>query len=122
MPNQSPFTRWTPKGRRVTRRAGVAIAGGLATLATAGAIVASAAVPALADNIVVFPDRDFLGLEGFEGHVGDTATIEIRRAGQVVGSTTGEVAAGDHAADGLVRKPQELGRLGDGQQAGGDAG
>ena len=46
MPNESSFTRWSPKGRRLTRRAGVALAGGLATLATTGAIVASAAVPA----------------------------------------------------------------------------
>jgi hypothetical protein len=58
---------------------------------------ASAAVPAFPDNVVVFPDRDFITVEGYQGHIGETATVEVTRGGQVVGSAQGVVAAGDVA-------------------------
>lgn len=73
--------------------AGMMVASGLA------ALPASAAVPAFPDNIVVFPDRDFLGLEGYAGQAGKTALIEVQRDGAVVGSTSGPIINGDPALE-----------------------
>ncbi|MFE4835389.1 fibronectin type III domain-containing protein [Arthrobacter sp. NPDC056691] len=58
---------------------------------------ASAAVPTFPDNIVVFPNRDFVTIEGYQNHIGETGTVEVSRAGKVVGSAQGVVAAGDVA-------------------------
>lgn len=79
-----------------TRRAGI--------IATVSAVIcstsmfaipaANAAVPTFPDNIVVFPDRDFVSIEGYEGHAGETATLEVRRAGKVTGSAQAVVDAG----------------------------
>ena len=55
---------------------------------------ANAAVPAFPDNIVVFPDRDFVSIEGYEGHAGETATLEVKRAGKIIGSAEAAVDAG----------------------------
>jgi Fibronectin type III domain len=60
-------------------------------------LVATAAVPTFPDNLVVFPDRDFISVEGFQDHVGETATVEIKRGSQVMGSAKAVVAAGDVA-------------------------
>ena len=57
--------------------AALIVVGGLARLATIGAFAASAAVPAFPDNIVVFPDRDFVTVEGYQDHIGETATVEV---------------------------------------------
>ena len=57
-------------------KAAMIVVGGLAPLATIGAFAASAAVPAFPDNIVVFPDRDFVTVEGYQNHLGETATLE----------------------------------------------
>ena len=59
--------------------------------------VASAAVPSFPDNVVVFPDRDFVTVEGYQDHVGETATLEVTRAGKVIGSAKSVVGAGDVA-------------------------
>ncbi|MET0388543.1 MAG: fibronectin type III domain-containing protein [Polyangiales bacterium] len=59
--------------------------------------VAQAAPPVFPDNIVVFPDRDFVTLEGFQDHVGETATVEVLRQGRIVGSAQGRVEPGDVA-------------------------
>jgi hypothetical protein len=74
-----------------------AVAGALATGATAAGIVANAAVPAFPDNIVVFPDRDFVTIEGYQKHIGETALVEVSRDGQVIGSAKGVVEEGDVA-------------------------
>jgi hypothetical protein len=58
---------------------------------------ASAAVPSFPDNVVVFPDRDFVTVEGYQDHVGETATLEVTRAGKVIGSAKSVVGAGDVA-------------------------
>ncbi len=83
--------------RRVTKQAGVIAALGVASLGAAGAIVASAAVPEFPNNLVVFPNRDFVVVEGYQDHVGETALVEVTRAGKVIGSAQAEVAAGDVA-------------------------
>ncbi|WP_104182060.1 Ig-like domain-containing protein [Arthrobacter sp. B0490] len=56
------------------------------------------AVPTFPDNLVVFPDRDFITVEGFADRVGQTATVEVSRPGAgVVGSASSLVGAGDVA-------------------------
>ncbi len=60
--------------------------------------LASAAVPSFPDNIVVFPDRDFVSVEGYSAHAGETALVEVTRPGQgVIGSARAEVSGTDVA-------------------------
>ena len=59
---------------------------------------ASAAVPTFPNNIVVFPDRDFITIEGYQEHIGEIATVEVTRPGVgVIGSAESVVGAGDVA-------------------------
>ena len=85
--------------RRLGGRATAVILGGVAAMGTAGAIVASAATPEFPNNLVVFPDRDFLAVEGYQDHIGDIALIEVTRGGEVVGSAKAEIAEGDPAVE-----------------------
>jgi len=84
------------RGRRRTAVAAL-VAAGLAGSALVLPGVAAAAVPAFPDNVVVFPDRDFVTIEGYQDHVGQTATVEVWRGTQIVGSAQGVVEAGDVA-------------------------
>jgi hypothetical protein len=68
-------------------------AGGVAT----ASLVADAAVPTFPNNIVVFPDRDFVSVEGYQNHVGETALLEVTRGTQVIGSAKAVVEEGDVA-------------------------
>lgn len=76
------------------------LVGGAAVALSAGFMVAvptsaDAAVPTFPDNIVVFPDRDFVSVEGYENHVGETATLEVTRPGVgLIGSAQAVVEAG----------------------------
>lgn len=97
-------TRTTSKDRAARRRRirgtiGATAAVGLAftpILMLAGS--ASAAVPTFPNNIAVFPDRDFVSIEGYSEHAGETATIKVTRPGVgVVGSATGVVSGTDVA-------------------------
>ncbi|MEA2324230.1 MAG: hypothetical protein QOD81_4080 [Solirubrobacteraceae bacterium] len=83
--------------RRLTKRAAAVALAGVASMGVSGAIVASAAPPNFPDNLVVFPDRDFVTVEGYQDHLGETATLEIFRGGAVIGSAQGVVAEGDVA-------------------------
>ncbi|MFL6064668.1 MAG: chitobiase/beta-hexosaminidase C-terminal domain-containing protein [Friedmanniella sp.] len=74
--------------------AGLLGVGGLTAL-TAG--IAAAAVPTFPDNVVVFPDRDFITIEGYQDHVGETGLVEVKRDGKVIGSAKGVAEAGDVA-------------------------
>ena len=69
--------------RRV-RRATVAalVATGLVSSSVLMPGLAAAAVPTFPDNLVVFPDRDFVTIEGYQDHVGEEAT----RRGQARGA------------------------------------
>jgi Chitobiase/beta-hexosaminidase C-terminal domain/Fibronectin type III domain len=78
----------------------VAVAG-LASMAVVAALVitpaqqASAAVPEFPNNIVVFPNRDFVSVEGYEDRAGETATMEVTRPGVgIIGSAEAEVDGG----------------------------
>ena len=62
-------------------------------------LVASAATPEFPNNLVVFPDRDFLAVEGYQDRVGQTALIEVTRGGEVVGSAKATIAEGDPAIE-----------------------
>ncbi len=81
------------------RRATVAVlvASGLVGSSLLMPGLAAAAVPTFPDNLVVFPDRDFITVEGYQDHIGETATVEVKRNGTVVGSAQGKVEAGDVA-------------------------
>ncbi|HWT22900.1 MAG TPA: fibronectin type III domain-containing protein, partial [Solirubrobacteraceae bacterium] len=89
-------TRKTARRGRARRATAVIVAAGLAPLAS-GAFVASAAVPAFPDNLVIFPERDFITVEGFQNRVGETATLEITRGSTVIGSARAVVQAGEVA-------------------------
>jgi Chitobiase/beta-hexosaminidase C-terminal domain/Fibronectin type III domain len=83
-------------GRRGLAKAAAALAGA-GLVAAVSVIVASAAVPTFPDNLLVFPDRDFISVEGFQDHAGEIATVELRRGGTLMGSATGEVSGSDVA-------------------------
>ncbi len=76
------------------RRTLAVLVAGIACVAVVGGIVASAAVPAFPDNLVVFPDRDFVSVEGFEQHAGETALLEVVRGTTVMGSAKAVVESG----------------------------
>ena len=86
---------------KAPKRARARRAGLLCTLALVvaggGALIAGAAVPQAPDNILIFPNRDFITVEGYAAHQGETATLELTRAGKVVGSAQATVSGGDVA-------------------------
>src|SRR3954462_5459600 len=84
--------------RLVNRRVAMtAVAGPIAAGATAAGFVADAAVPSFPNNVVVFPDRDFVTIEGYQNHIGEEALVEVTRDGQTIGSAKGVVEEGDVA-------------------------
>jgi hypothetical protein len=84
-----------PRSRRGRAAAIAGITAALALVsATVGTGVASAAPAAFPDNLVVFPDRDFVTIEGYQDRIGQTGLVEVTRGGQVVGSAQGVVEAG----------------------------
>jgi hypothetical protein len=87
------------RGRRwLNRRTALAAVASVAATGIAGAaMVADAAVPSFPDNIVVFPDRDFVSVEGYQNHVNETALLQVTRGGQVIGSAKAVVEEGDVA-------------------------
>ena len=65
-----------------SRRPAAMIGIGLVSIAAAGAAIggaASAAVPAFPNNLVVFPNRDFVTVEGYQDHIGETALLKVTR-------------------------------------------
>lgn len=86
-----------PRGlgrRRTAVLAGAAITGLASTMLIPG--TAAAALPTFPDNIVVFPNRDMVVLEG--SFAGDAAgvpiTIQVKRNGVLMGATTGVTVLG----------------------------
>jgi hypothetical protein len=89
---ESPRTAEHHKKLHLTRVAMVgAVAFSMSATALIGASRASAAVPIFPDNLNVFPDRDFISVAGYLDHVGQTATVNLTRAGVIVGSAQGVV-------------------------------
>lgn len=97
MPSQSKPANGRTGRRWLNRRVVATVATGLVAAGAATAIVASAAVPSFPDNVVVFPDRDFITIEGYQNHIGETALVEVTRDGKVIGSAKGVVQEGDVA-------------------------
>src|SRR5206468_13018164 len=67
------------RNRRALARAAVGIgtAAGLAVSTLAAMPSASAAIPTFPNNVIVFPDRDFVSVEGYQDHAGETATVTV---------------------------------------------
>ena len=90
----------TTTRRSRTLRAGLS-ATGVAALALSPLMVvqpAEAAVPTFPNNVVVFPNRDFVSIEGYAEHAGETATVEVTRPGVgLMGSAKGVVSGTDVA-------------------------
>ncbi|MER5402077.1 fibronectin type III domain-containing protein [Streptomyces sp. NPDC002599] len=87
----SKFVRGGRK-RKVTA-AGLVISG-MVISASVAPVTAHAAVPAFPDNITIFPDRDFVSIDGFSEHAGEQVTIEVQRPHVgLVGSATGTMAS-----------------------------
>lgn len=87
-----------PTRRRRRVLAGLTAATLVATAASVlSAGTAFAAVPTAPDNLLVFPNRDFVTIEGYQSHKGEVATIEVTRAGKIVGSAQGTVSGDDVA-------------------------
>src|SRR3954468_17588545 len=84
--------------RWLNRRVTTTLAVGLSAAGLGGAaLVANAAPAAFPDNVVVFPDRDFVTIEGYQSHIGETALVEVTRGSDVIGSAKGVVEEGDVA-------------------------
>ncbi len=83
--------------RRLSRRAGITAALAVTTIGGAGAMVAQAAVPEFPNNLVVFPNRDFVTIEGYESFAGQTALVEVTRNDKVVGAAKSVVSGGEVA-------------------------
>lgn len=64
-------------------------------LATAAMPATAATPPTFPNNIVIFPERDFVALEGYESKAGQQATVTVLRGGEVSGQSVGTVGAGD---------------------------
>ena len=74
----------------------------LAALTTAVLAALALAIPALAatppvppNNIVIFPERDFVVLEGYEALAGQSVTVTVTRGNQTTSTASGTVGAGD---------------------------
>lgn len=87
-----------PRWRRALLAVLLLVAAALPALVGTGS--ARAAVPVFPDNIVVFPDRDMVSLEGFAAAAGQPVTIEVRRGGVLVGQATGTGATAAAVAAG----------------------
>ncbi|MFF3446554.1 fibronectin type III domain-containing protein [Streptomyces sp. NPDC002667] len=87
-------------GRRKATAAGLVISG-MVISASVAPVTAHAAVPAFPDNITIFPDRDFVSVDGFSEYAGKQVTIEVQRPHVgLVGSASGTMASAESIAAG----------------------
>ena len=90
------FARQVTALRRLGARRAVTMLAALAGVSTILVMTATAAPPSFPNNLIVFPDRDFLSAEGFQDHVGETALVDVTRPGVgVVGSAEVVIGPGD---------------------------
>jgi len=106
--SRRPESGETARTRRV-RTTSIALAGvagalliGIPTVLVGVGSPAGAAVPApvptFPDNLNVFPNRDFVSIDGYSEHAGQPATVTVTRPGVgVIGAATGIVSGGDVA-------------------------
>jgi hypothetical protein len=68
------------------------------TIMMAGGIGAAiAAVPSDPDNIIAFPNRDFVSVSGYQNRIGEELLMTVERKGVVIGSAKPTVKKGDPA-------------------------
>jgi hypothetical protein len=80
-----------------TKMVATVLVAGLAAAGTGTAVV-NAAVPTFdVGNLVLFPNRDFITVEGYQEYVGKIGTVTVTRNGTVIGSASHVVEAGDVA-------------------------
>ena len=65
----------------------------------AGQATQAAEPPAAPNNIVVFPQRDFVTIEGYQGRVGQQAVVTVTRGGVETSRAVGRIGAGDPAME-----------------------
>ncbi|BFU42633.1 fibronectin type III domain-containing protein [Krasilnikovia sp. MM14-A1004] len=95
-PSTKPSILTPGRTARLTVAAVLAAAAGVTVMS--GGAAAAAGLPVFPDNLVIFPDRDFITVEGYQDHIGETGIIEVTRPGVgVIGSAAGVVAEGDVA-------------------------
>ncbi len=85
-------------GRALAHTALVGIAASGLTMATVQ-VAQAATPPVFPDNIIVFPQRDFISIEGYQGHVGETVTVTVARGAVTTSTAQGTIAAGDPALE-----------------------
>ena len=90
-----------PAARRKGVRASIGVSAALGLALSPMVLLAgsaSAAVPVFPNNVVVFPDRDFVSIEGYSEQAGETALVQVTRPGiGVVGSAKSVVSGTDVA-------------------------
>jgi Fibronectin type III domain len=90
-----------PTGRRRGLRESIGVTAALGLALTPLVLLVgptSAAVPTFPNNVVVFPNRDFVSVEGYSEHAGEIALVQVTRPGVgVVGSAKGLVSGTDVA-------------------------
>ena len=78
--------------RHGARIAGTAITALLASTLVPASTAFAATPPVPPNNVVIFPDRDFVVLEGYQNRIGQFATITARRGGNLIGRAEGLIA------------------------------
>jgi hypothetical protein len=85
--------------RRVLARTALLGVAAASIAVIAGQAALAADPPAAPNNIVVFPQRDFVTIEGYQGRVGQLATVVVTRDGVETSRATGRIGAGDPAME-----------------------
>ena len=96
-----PVSASTVQNRPVRALASTALVGLVASGITmvAGQPAQAADPPNAPNNIVVFPQRDFVTVEGYQGRIGQQAIVVVTRNGVETSRAVGRVAAGDVALE-----------------------
>jgi hypothetical protein len=81
-------------GRALAHGAVVGLLAGSITV-VAGSAAQAASPPVAPNNIVVFPQRDFVTLEGYEARADQQVTVIVRRGGVETSRAVGTLGAGD---------------------------
>jgi hypothetical protein len=74
-------SRWWSSGRRRRTALVGVVTAGMLSASVIYATAANAAVPTFPDNILIFPNRDFISIDGYDAQKGQLATVEVLRDG-----------------------------------------
>ena len=87
------------RSRRALAKSAVVGLAAASITVIAGQAAPAAEPPAAPNNIVVFPQRDFVTIEGYQNRVGQQATVTVTRNGVETSRAVGNVSAGDVALE-----------------------